>query len=292
MVELIKKHPEFLKDEEIIDAITGANVSPNYDRSDIVQIFGMNEYAYGNDMGLTLTPTRILLYYIDEATNHQLRSYPITDIKDITISSLAFSKNKLVKLYMGESHVSLKTNKDEKPEGFITHLQRLTLSQPSRIQEPTEMSKMLMELKGTNGQLELYEDVVIIKRNGLIAMLSQGIMKGDKTIYLNQITAVQFKEAGLITGGYIQFTLPGGNENTGGLIGNDENTVCFEKKDNELGLKMKLEIERLIQNSSKINTTNYRINNPDDIRKYKELLDDGIITQEEFDKKKSEILGF
>jgi ribosomal protein L40E len=135
MVELIQRNPELLKEEQIIDTITGVNVSPNYDRSNIVQIFGMDEYAYGNDMGLTLTPTRIILYYIDEANNHQLRAYPITDIEDITISSLAFSKKKLAKLYMDESHVSMKTNKDENLEGFITHVQQLTLSQPSRIPE-------------------------------------------------------------------------------------------------------------------------------------------------------------
>ena len=38
MVELIKKHPEFLKDEEIIATITGVNVSPKEDRSDIIQM--------------------------------------------------------------------------------------------------------------------------------------------------------------------------------------------------------------------------------------------------------------
>ena len=33
------------------------------------------------------------------------------------------------------------------------------------------------------------------------------------------------------------------------------------------------------------------VNNAEAIRKYKELLDDGIITQEEFDKKKAELLN-
>jgi ribosomal protein L40E len=139
MVELIKKHPDFLKDEQIIDAISGINVSPNYDRANIVLIFGMDGYVHGNDMGLTLTPTRIILYYVDEANNHQLRAYPLTDIEDITVSLLGFSKKKLVKLYMGESHVSLKTDKGENLEGFITHVQRLAFSQTSRIPECNNM---------------------------------------------------------------------------------------------------------------------------------------------------------
>lgn len=161
---------------------------------------------------------------------------------------------------------------------------------------------MLMELKGLDGQLELYEDKVIIKRKGLSPKLTHGFFKGDKTIYLNQITGIQIRDGGaLIRSGYIQFTLPGGNENTYGLFGkglsvkggamNDENTVVFNKKDNDLAHKIKLKIEEIKMNSNLSTSNNSRTNNPDDIRKYKQLLDDGIITQEEYDKKKSEILG-
>jgi len=38
-------------------------------------------------------------------------------------------------------------------------------------------------------------------------------------------------------------------------------------------------------------TNNTFNNNVDEIRKYKNLLDDGIITQEEFDKKKTQLLN-
>ena len=36
------------------------------------------------------------------------------------------------------------------------------------------MAQMLMELKGTNGQLELYEDKVTIKRKGFLPKMAQG----------------------------------------------------------------------------------------------------------------------
>ncbi len=39
------------------------------------------------------------------------------------------------------------------------------------------------------------------------------------------------------------------------------------------------------------NRKDREVNNAEAIRKYKELLDDGIITQEEFDKKKAELLN-
>lgn len=91
--------------------------------------------------------------------------------------------------------------------------------------------------------------------------------------------------------GYIQITLPGGFESKKGLIDatQDENTVMFVKKDNELVNRIKSKIEELLaqQRAYKIN----QLSPADEIKKYKELLDDGIITQEEFEKKKKQLLG-
>jgi hypothetical protein len=96
-----------------------------------------------------------------------------------------------------------------------------------------------------------------------------------------------------LTRGYIQFTLPGGIESKRGILDatKDENTVMFDKKDNELAQQMKLEIERLMMNSSQPVIGNNNSNGPERIRKYKQLFDDGIITKEEYEKKKQEILG-
>jgi hypothetical protein len=49
------------------------------------------------------------------------------------------------------------------------------------------MIYLLMELKGTSDQLEHYEDKVIIKRKGFQGKNYFRLIKGDKTIYLNQI---------------------------------------------------------------------------------------------------------
>jgi len=69
----------------------------------------------------------------------------------------------------------------------------------------------------------------------------------------------------------------------------DENTVIFSKKNNELVDQIKSKIEELIsrQHTGYIN----QLSPADEIRKYKELLDDGLITQEEFEKKKKQLLG-
>jgi len=153
------------------------------------------------------------------------------------------------------------------------------------------VSELLYELKGLNGQLELYEDKIVIKRKGFLAKIDHGFFKGDKTIYINQITAIQVKPAGFFMYGYIQFTLPGGVESKKGLrdADHDENTVEFYKQDNELVKQIKSKIEELMAQQRMSNTN--QLSPADEIRKYKKLFDDGVITQGEFEQKKKRLLG-
>jgi Short C-terminal domain len=116
---------------------------------------------------------------------------------------------------------------------------------------------------------------------------------------LNRISGIKLKERGLWMG-YIQFILPGNIETTRESINgiqNDENTVTFglcpfnRSKYNDLTKKIKLEIENRITNYSQL-VINSDSDGPDTIRKYRQLCDDGIITKEEYEAKKKEILGF
>jgi len=90
------------------------------------------------------------------------------------------------------------------------------------------MEQVLMSAKGINGQLELLETKIRIKRKGGMAFAMHG-WKGDKEILLSHITAIQFKKASWVASGYIQFSFRGGQEAKGGLYqaGQDENTVMF-----------------------------------------------------------------
>jgi hypothetical protein len=154
-------------------------------------------------------------------------------------------------------------------------------------------TKMINALNGTNGQIELYEDKIIIKRNGITAKLTQGFFKGDKTVYINKISGVELKLAGNVFSGYIQFTIPGGIERRGGLFGkdgaaNDENAVMFLKKYNDVAEEIKSYIEHSISDNNRpVNTS---VSGADAIRQYKKLFDDGIITEREYELKKKEIL--
>lgn len=96
-------------------------------------------------------------------------------------------------------------------------------------------NEVLCSIDGVNGQLYLYANRVVIKRKGVLAKMTQGFFKGEKEIFLSQISGVQIKRGNLITNGYMQFTLSGGNENTKGILDatQDENTVMFSKSQNE-----------------------------------------------------------
>lgn len=157
-----------------------------------------------------------------------------------------------------------------------------------------EKSYPLLELKGVNGQLELFEDRIIIKRKGALSKLTQGFFKGDKTIFLNQISGIQVKLGSLFINGYIQIVLLGSQESKKGIwdATKDENTIIFNQKENEVVTNIRKKIEELLSTYRQPTVIHNQLSEADEIKKYKQLLDEGIITLEEFNKKKKELLGF
>lgn len=136
-------------------------------------------------------------------------------------------------------------------------------------------------------------ETITISRKGALNLVNQGI-KGDKTIPIRNIIAVQLKEPGL-TNGYIQFTLAGGNESRGGVFAatQDENTVMFAKKywDDMYNLKKYIEKRQREMSEPTVVVQSPAEKDPiEQVKSLKELLDMGAITQEEFDAKKKELL--
>ena len=136
-----------------------------------------------------------------------------------------------------------------------------------------------------------------ISRPGILSKLSHGF-SGEKTILIENISAVQLKKAG-ISRGYIQFIMPGAIEKRSGITNGaiDENIVYFEsKKYNDDAETIKLYIENYNlykKNNSNSTTINQQVtkNKYDELRQLNGLLADGIINQEEFDKEKGKILS-
>jgi len=144
------------------------------------------------------------------------------------------------------------------------------------------------EYKGYNGTLVLNNSGVVIKRGAKGFLLGGGMLRGDKSIPYSSIVAVQLKKAGLVAG-YIQLTLMGGSEAKGGMFqsATDENSVNFHAygKNNEIFEEAKEIIEKKIHQSKGQNS------DADDLEKFAQLRDKGILTEEEFQAKKKQLLG-
>jgi len=139
--------------------------------------------------------------------------------------------------------------------------------------------------------IRLNENSLTIRREGTMNFLIHGL-KGEKDIYYKNITSIQIKKAGSLTG-YIQFELQGSSSNLGGLTGamSDENSVAlYTQKHNEIAQEIKKFIESKMfakEPSSKANDTNQY----SDLRELKKLLDEDIITEEEYKDKKEKIMN-
>lgn len=149
----------------------------------------------------------------------------------------------------------------------------------------------------TGTRLEVYDTYLIIyfMPTSSFANLLRGGELGGKKIDFIDITSVQFREATAVVG-FIQFSYPGSVESKGGVFDavNDENTIPFR---NDQSKEAKEIYDYIIQRRTELKNipsqpaTAQQSSPVDEIRKYKVLLDEGIISQEEFESKKKQLLG-
>lgn len=152
---------------------------------------------------------------------------------------------------------------------------------------------------GGKSIIKIDGNTLTISRPGLMSKMSLGFT-GDKTVMINQISGVQIKKVGLARG-YIQFIMAGTKEAKSGIIGGkiDENIVYsdsfFKNKNNQINSnfeEIKKYIEEFNSNQNGNTTIIQNVKSPaEQVKELKELLDMGAISQEEFDKKKKELLN-
>ena len=160
----------------------------------------------------------------------------------------------------------------------------------------------IYEIDGNMGEiLRVYEDhCVISTKAGIKSFAFGGLMRatrGDKEFYYSDITSVQFKNLKATTG-YLQFEYAGSHS---GNNFNSENSFIFAatagtKKYDYLKEAMPPIYEYILgkvreYKSQKGGAVIQQVSSADEIAKFKKLLDDGIITQDEFDAKKKQLLG-
>lgn len=161
------------------------------------------------------------------------------------------------------------------------------------------MGDYIFEVNSIIGQvMYIYEDRIELTQKGAMGFLTQGL-KGSKTFYYRDISSVQFKNCGW-TNGFFEFTFSGGVDRPGGVWSgmNNDNRFIFGKPTIGAAKRLAAEMEPInefIQNKIRESKNPQQIvpqvSSADEIIKFKNLLDQGIITQEEFEAKKKQLLG-
>lgn len=163
---------------------------------------------------------------------------------------------------------------------------------------------MNITVKGTNGTIIADDDKVTISRKGFIGFATQGI-KGNRVIFYKDMRSIEYKKPTIWANGYIQFITNAelATSSKTNLIGGtskdalkDPNLVilrAFKKKMVNEGQELYESVLSKLDEYKQNDVHSFSNNNStaDEIIKFKKLLDDNVITQEEFDKKKTELLN-
>jgi Short C-terminal domain/Domain of unknown function (DUF4429) len=152
-----------------------------------------------------------------------------------------------------------------------------------------------MHAKGFNGQIRIEGDWLTIERKGFGRI---GHSKGDKRIALGQIVAVKMRPAGPMIRGFIHFSTTGGDQLTGGLTEaqTNDNAVIFSRGRQAEFDAVREHVENYIAARSSAPPPVIAAPAPshdpaDQLRKFAQLRDEGIVSEEEFQAKKAELLG-
>ncbi|MBO5927967.1 MAG: SHOCT domain-containing protein [Clostridia bacterium] len=152
----------------------------------------------------------------------------------------------------------------------------------------------LFNLDGNVATLTVYEDhCVITGKKSFLGFLGGRAFDGSKEFYYADMTSVQYKKAGAFINGFIQFEYPGSHSGQNNF--NSENTFIIMKGKTDIEqcekayqyIKERISFYKNQKNSPIISA----ISPAEELKKFKELLDSGIITQDEFNAKKKELLG-
>ena len=144
--------------------------------------------------------------------------------------------------------------------------------------------------KGSNGVITIDGDWLTIDRKGFGRA---GHLQGDRRIPLASITAVQQQYARVFTDGFIRFTVAGSPELRGGLPNarRDENAVTYRRRQASGFNVIRAAVEQYITaHHAGARSGAGEPDIPEQIKKLDELRDQKLITDEEFEAKKAQLL--
>ncbi|QHA04614.1 DUF4429 domain-containing protein [Streptomyces broussonetiae] len=154
----------------------------------------------------------------------------------------------------------------------------------------------MIEVQGKGGQIQFDGQYVTITRKGFLARSIVG--KGEKRLHISQIASIQWKPAGAIVEGFIQFGVNGGVERRSQFgsqtqsARGDENSVLFTKKQMPAFEELRKALDAAIaQQHAPQQPTAAAPSVADELTKLGQLLQQGILTQAEFEQQKARLLG-
>lgn len=156
----------------------------------------------------------------------------------------------------------------------------------------------IYSIDGVRGRhIDIYENKCTIKTKVTLgSIITHNATDGEKTIYYKDCVGIQFKPA-KFTIGYLQFETASKMMNNNGSNFFGENSFTFDQtvisneKMEEIANYVRKRVDEIKTAGEKGSTIVNAVSPAEEVKKLKELLDLGIITQEEFDAKKRQLLG-
>jgi hypothetical protein len=154
------------------------------------------------------------------------------------------------------------------------------------------METALIEATGLNAGVMLFKDVVRLQRLGLRNLLS-GASRIEKDILISQIISIRFKKAGLVSNGYIELVLMHYHEKTDKEPEDETEDfiVSFRPGQQKAFEAFREMLEAKMTSGAVVRAPTVATTDLDQLEKLASLLDKGIITEEEFSRKKKQLLG-
>lgn len=150
-----------------------------------------------------------------------------------------------------------------------------------------------IEAIGQNGQLAFDGSIITITRKGFFGTVGHG--RNTKTLPLRSVSAVQFKPANALLNGYVSFSISGesgrsraGNGRTDATT--DENAVIIMKKHMPAMQAFVDAVQAAITAPASVDAVP-SLDPMEQLGKLAALRDAGVVTAEEFDAKKAELLS-
>ena len=177
--------------------------------------------------------------------------------------------------------------------GLVT---QLISTKQSDSKHESSKEKPRYDLNGSRGRrIKVFEDRCIFATTPCAGSLLTGnASDGEKTIYYTDVISVQFKKCGYQLG-YLQLETASNTMNNNSNNFFNENSFTFDyildvfMEEVQNFVKQKVDEAKKQKNAPVMVAS--ATSNADELKKFKELLDLGVISQEEFDAKKKQLLG-